>query len=254
MEQTAEIVFHLEGVVGGEKLSPRNFDISKLRDFLQHVEAIINNGSERGQVTYEMAEGSVKNIFRGTQETICKLVTVFSIMASSTNGRMVGLENRTALAVEKLQGYVKKNGYSLTIEDNNRKVIASLSPKTNYHVAEDMWVDAELYYYGTIIDAGGKSPNIHIVTSNGESIKVSTDENTIKSIQYPIYNDFGVHVLAKLNAYTGEVDYSREMKLLDIFEFSPKYDEKYLKDLQAVATPVWRGVDVDEYLSKVRGV
>ena len=51
---------------------------------------------------------------------------------------------------------------------------------------------------------------------------------------------------------TGEID-SSSLQLKELIPFEPKFDMDYLKEKIAVSTPVWSGVDVDEYLQDIRG-
>ena len=68
----------------------------------------------------------------------------------------------------------------------------------------------------------------------------------------PLYRKFGVIATAKQNIMTGVIDNST-LKLKELFEFEPKFDLDYLKEKIAASTPIWSGVDVDEYLHYIRG-
>ena len=58
--------------------------------------------------------------------------------------------------------------------------------------------------------------------------------------------------VAKQNIITGAID-SSSLKLKELIEFEPKFDMDYLKQKIEASTPIWSGVDVDEYLHEIRG-
>ena len=57
---------------------------------------------------------------------------------------------------------------------------------------------------------------------------------------------------AKQNIITGAID-SSSLKLIEMLEFEPKFDLAYLEKKIATSTPVWSGVNVDEFLQEIRG-
>ena len=118
---------------------------------------------------------------------------------------------------------------------------------------ENLWVDAEVYYYGVLVDAGGKTKsNIHLDTKDG-LIKIDADKDILQKIKgNPLYRKFGVRAKAKQNIITGAID-SSSLKLIEMLEFEPKFDLAYLEKKIATSTPVWSGVNVDEFLQEIRG-
>ena len=113
--------------------------------------------------------------------------------------------------------------------------------------------DSEVYYYGTLVDAGGKGKaNIHLDTKDGV-ITIDTDKEILTNIQgNPLYRKFGVRAKAKQNIVTGAID-TNTLKLIEILEFEPKFDMAYLEKKMDSSTPIWSGIDVDDYLSEIRG-
>jgi hypothetical protein len=117
---------------------------------------------------------------------------------------------------------------------------------------ENLWADAEVYYYGTLIDAGGKTKsNIHLDTKDG-LVKIDADKEILASIEVnPLYRKFGVRATAKQNILSGDIDRS-SLRLIEMIEFEPKFDFAYLERKIDSSTPVWSGIDVDEFLHEIR--
>jgi hypothetical protein len=164
------------------------------------------------------------------------------------------LEPKTALAFENFQKFAVQNNLSLGIHSSeNENSVINITPQTEFHRTESLWVDAEVYYYGTLIDAGGKNKsNIHLDTKDG-SVKIDADKEYLANFPgNPLYRKYGVVAIAKQNIITGAID-SSSLKLKELIEFEPKFDMDYLKEKIAASTPIWSGVDVEEYLQEIRG-
>ncbi len=50
---------------------------------------------------------------------------------------------------------------------------------------------------------------------------------------------------------TGDIDRS-SLKLIEMMEFEPKFDMAYLERKIEASTPVWSGIDADEFLHEIR--
>ena len=59
--------------------------------------------------------------------------------------------------------------------------------------------------------------------------------------------------MGKQNVETGEID-SPSLKLLKIIDYEPSFDEGYLNELINKVGDRFNGMDVDEYISKIRGM
>lgn len=58
--------------------------------------------------------------------------------------------------------------------------------------------------------------------------------------------------MGKQNIETGEIDRS-SLKLLKIIDYEPSFNESYLDELINKVGDRFNGMDVDEYISKIRG-
>ena len=115
-------------------------------------------------------------------------------------------------------------------------------------------MDAEIYLYGTLTDAGGKDKsNIHLDTKEYGQVTIDADKEYLRSVEENLlYKEYGVMTRGKQSLATGEIDLS-SLKLISLQGHRPVYDEAYLGDLIAKASKSWTGVDVDGFLSELRG-
>lgn len=253
-----EISLRIIGKNGDESLSPANFDIGQIRFLLDEVENLLypdkKKRKDRPTISYEMKEGSVLNVFRTSLQNVL-LVSAMLGVIEQENGSIDKLEVASAQAIEDLQSFALRHNYDIEISTSDKpQRVFRITPTTHYVRRENIMVDIECYYYGTLTDAGGKDKaNIHLDTKEAGSLTIRTEKEYLAGYQgNPLYKNFGVRVRTKKNILTGDIDKST-LVLVELMDYQPKFDEDYLKDLIHKATPKWRGVNADEWLAKVRG-
>ena len=173
----------------------------------------------------------------------------------SGNELLEGMEPKTAEAVEIVQQNARKTGYTYTFSTSAWTDGVSISPKTNYARKTPSLVDAEYYFYGRIVDAGGKSSaNIHLDVEKIGVLTISANEDYLKGQERNLlYHTCGVRAKGKQNPITGEMDKS-SLELISIMDYSPSFDENYLKGLIKRATPALSKIkDKQKWLDEVRG-
>ena len=138
--------------------------------------------------------------------------------------------------------------------DSRRRPCLYKYPDTHYNRSSEIWVDAEVYLYGTLTDAGGKDKsNIHLDTKEFGQVTIDSDRDYLKNFQENLlYKEFGVRARGKQSLTTGEIDMS-SLRLISLQGYRPVYDEDYLNGLIAKASKSWAGVDVDSFISDLRG-
>lgn len=254
MENQGEIIIHLEGKYGAEPLTPVNYDILLMRDVLAYASDLLNleKNKNRPAVTFHTESGSVKNVFTVTKQKAVEFASVISLIIANNNS-LDALEPKTAMAFENIHKLAVQNDFKIDIHSSqDEQTILRITPETSFKRSENIWVDAEIYYYGVLTNAGGKNKsNIHIETEAG-TLKIDADKDLLSSIQgNPLYKKFGVVTLAKQNVLTGEIDTS-SLKLKNLFEFEPKFDMNYLSEKIEASTPIWKNEDVDSFLDYIR--
>lgn len=255
MDKQGLIEIHIVGVKGNNQLTPNNFDIKEIRSLLENIEDMLypNNKKDRPEITYSIESGSVRNIFKTSMQAVVTFSAVMTLVNQS--GSIDGLELPTARAIEKIQEVARKTDYTFEFKtSNDKESILTVSSATNYHRTTDLWVDAELYFYGTLTNAGGKDKsNIHLDTNEIGSIIISADKDFLKNEEKNLlYKEYGVRVLGKQNVETGEID-KMALKLLGLIDYSPKFNEAYISSLISKVGDRFNDVDVDDWISEIRG-
>ena len=222
---------------------------------LENVENLLypTNKKERPLITYDIAEGSVRNIFTTSKQAVVQFTAVALFVASS--GSLEGLELPTAKAIESLQkqAFDKDFEFEFTTSEQSTAVL-NISPRTHYERATNLWVDAEFYFYGVLKDAGGKDKaNIHLDTKEFGYIPIRVTQQFLSSQEGNIlYKSYGVRVRGKQNLDTNEIDKS-DLELVGLVDYSQHYDENYLNNLIRKASPKFNNLDADAWLAELRG-
>ena len=255
MDKIGQIEIRVSGSEGNNPLSPDNYDIREIRAMLDNIEDILYPGNKKNRpdISYQIEEGSVRNIFKTSMQAGVTFTAVAGMINKS--GSIDGLELPTAKAIEGIQNIARNKNYSFEIKTSvSDNVVLNITPQTTYERSANLWVAAEFYFYGTLTNAGGKGKaNIHLDTKEVGSIIIETDKQFLKEEpENLLYKDYGVRVIGKQNLETGEIDKSA-LKLIQLIDYSPKYDEQYLNGLIAKASPKFKGIDPDKWLNEIRG-
>ncbi len=255
MEELGKIEIRVVGRIGNEPLSPENFDIREIRGLFDVVEALLypNQKYSRAPITYSMETGSVRNIFRTSLQKATAFLAVVSLVQQT--GSLMGLELQTARALQEVQKSATRNNFTYEFGDSNNAPSLIISKDTYFHIDEDSWAEAEFYFYGMLINAGGKGKtNIHLQTKDNGVITIATHKEFLQEREENIlYKYFAVRARGRQNIVTGEIDTS-SLELLELTPYDSRYNERYLADLIKKASPRWENVkDIDKWLSEIRG-
>ena len=163
MDKKGYIEIRVVGNEGNNPLTPDNYDIREIKLMLDNIEDILYPGNKkmRPDITYQIEEGSVRNIFKTSLQAVVTFTAIAGMIIDA--GAIDGLELPTAKAIENIQDIARKRNYSFeftTSESEN--VVLEVTPTTNYERSANLWVDAEFFFYGVLSNAGGKGKaNIH---------------------------------------------------------------------------------------------
>lgn len=249
------IEFRVIGKSGVNDLTPNNYDIKYLAILLQDIENLLypNNKKDRPLITYDVQEGSVRHIFSTTMQTIIAFSAIVSQV--QTTKSIDFLDIKTAKAFENIQKTSIEKNYSFEIKTSlNDDCELKITPQSKFFRTENIWAEAELYFYGTLINAGGKNKaNIHLDTAEYGTLTIDTGKNFLEEQEHNLlYKKFGVRAIGKQNIETGEID-TKSLELIELLGYNPKYDEDYLNKLISKAKHNWKDVNADEWLLNLRG-
>ena len=254
MEKIGEIEIRVVGKSGNQNLSPDNYDIKHIATILQNVEDLLYpNKKDRPIITYDIQEGSVRHIFKTTIQTVIGFSAVLSQV--QTNNSIDFLELKTARALENIQKLSHQKNYEFQIKTSlNKDYELTINPSTKFFRTENIWADAEFYFYGILKDAGGKNKaNIHIDTQDYGYLSIETGEEFLKKREENLlYKKYGIRATGKQNIETGEID-TKSLSLIELIDYQPKFDKDYLNSLIKKAKKSWENINPDEWLLNLRG-
>lgn len=256
MEEFGKIEIKVIGRIGNEPLSPDNFDIREIRGLFDVVETMLypNQKYSRSPITYSLESGSVRNIFRTSLQSARAFLAVVGMIQET--GSLMGLDLPIARAMQEVQKSAVRNNFRYEFGSANQSTPALvISRETNFHINENLWADAEFYFYGRVINAGGKEKtNIHLQTQDHGVLIIDTDKELLRDQEGNIlYRLFSVHAQGRQNILTGDIDTS-SLRLLEMSPCNSGYDAEYLDTLIKRASGKWEEVgDIDLWLSELRG-
>jgi hypothetical protein len=255
VEKIGNIEIRVIGKSGNQNLSPENYDIKHIATILQNVEDLLypNNKKDRPIITYNIKEGSVRHLFRTTIQTVIGFSAVLSQV--KTEASIDFLELKTAKALENIQNLSLQKNYEFQFKTSLKDDYElTINPSTKYFRTENVWVEAELYFYGILKDAGGKNKaNIHLETDEYGYLSIETKEDFLKEREENLlYKKFGVRASGKQNIETGEID-TKSLSLLELINYQPKFDNDYLSSLIKKAKNSLINIDSNEWLLTIRG-
>ena len=256
MERKGHIEIKVLGRKGNFDLTPENYDIKDIISILEQSEKLLfpNSKKERPIISYDIKPGSVRHILKTSLQVIIGFNAIL-FQIQNSNYSIDFLEPQTAKAFEVFHETAKKQDVlfeiGTSVEGSAR---ISIDRETNFIRSEEIWVDAEFYFYGLITDIGGKGKaNVHLDTKEYGLLKIDADKDMLREYDTnPLYKRYGVRAVGKQNLSSGEIDKST-LNLLEIIDYDPSFKEDYIKGLISKARKSWEGVgDPDEWLSQLR--
>ena len=253
-----ERIGHLEirviGKQGELDLSPDNYDIRDVLSILENADKLLFPAlkKERPLISYKIETGSVRHIL----QTSLQAIIGFNALIQEINNKesIDFVESPTAIAIETIQDNAIKRNYAFEISTSiENSHTLKINPSTHFKRTENCWLDAEFYYYGQIVNAGGKTnSNIHLATDTG-TIMVDTPKDFLEALDKNLlYKSYGLRVSGKQNRDTAEVDKS-SFRFLELIDYHPNYNESYINKLISQAKSNWKDIDPDEWISELRG-
>jgi|694.fasta_scaffold79906_5 hypothetical protein len=255
MERTAAFEVVITGNKGGQPMGPADYDIKALRELLTEVEVLLfpNDRRERPVISYEVQEGSVRNIFRTGIQAVAQTGAVLSLVVGS--GSVDVLEPRTAKAIEALQRWAQESDVAFTLRTSlPSSTELRIDRSTHYFRSAATAVETEVYLYGRIVDAGGKEkPNIHLQVDGEGMYVIDAPRQFLEGLERNIlYHRMGVRAMGRQNLQTGDIE-KGSLQLIELIDYDEHFEEAYLKRLQAKAYGWLKDIDPDQYLNDVRG-
>lgn len=257
MDNIGFIEIEVKGLQGDFDLSPGNYDIHELMGLLQNAENLLAPLAENARPTmaYEIAEGSVKH----TLKTNLRAVAAFDLLLlriKAANGALDFLDAPAASALEYFQQAAIRNSYTFQIKTSvSNESMILISEETQFLRPEGAWVDAEFFFFGTIVHAGGNGrATVHLATREYGLLRIESSQSLLADLEYNLlYRPYGMRAIGRQCVKSGEPD-KYSLRLMEVIDFGPSYKEDYIQSLIQKAKKNWSDApDADEWLKKNRG-
>jgi hypothetical protein len=255
VELTDYITVTVLGKTDKGDLNPKSIDISETREMLMDIENLFYPSKaqkeERPRISYEVQEGSVKNIFHlPLAEAIMFTALLTEVQVSN---RIDFLDSKQSAVLDKWQRQAYESGRQYEISSSTSSgPFLTINKKTEFIAPQGNWVDTSLYLYGKIYEEGGlQKVNLHILTDRYGKVPVKATEEQLTSGENKLFKIYGLWVKGKQDVKTGEL---KNLELIDYLIYQPDYDELALKKSIEKASGNWRKIrDKDAWLRQIRG-
>lgn len=237
-------------------LNPKDIDISETKELLSDVETLLfptkAEKEERPIVSYEVKEGSVKNIF---YIPVAKAIMFTALMTEiGTQGTIDLLDSKQASIIDKWQQKTYNTGreYVISSSISPDKSLVNITKNSQFISPKTDWVNTSLYLYGKIYEEGGLSKvNLHILTDRYGKLPVKASEEQLTTGDNKLFKIYGLWVRGKQNIANGDL---KDLELIDFLTYQPIYEDIVLQKSIKKASANWQNIkDKDLWLSEVRG-
>jgi hypothetical protein len=255
MDTSGHISITITGKTSDGNLNPKDIDISETKEILNDVEALLfptkAEKEDRPKVSYEVKEGSVKNLFFIPTAKVIMFTALMSEVGKRGNVDL--LDPKAAAIIDKWQrkSYSTGREYSITSSVSSEAFV-KINKESQFIAPQTDWVNASLYLYGKIFEEGGlNKANLHILTDRYGKLVVDATEEQLTTGSNKLYQVYGLWVKGKQNLQSGTL---KDLSLIDFITHQIEYDELALNKLIDRATVNWKKIkDKDLWLSDVRG-
>lgn len=238
----------ISGKLDNKDINLRNTTIKDVQNLLEVADLIFSSADsdkiKPKEIPVEIINGSVAVItsnpyvINAVQPEIRKLRESDNILQSKNSN----FRKSISKAIEK---YGNSSNLAFSISATGQDgVKEEIIIDKNHQIKIDditILVDSQDYIYGSIYDAGGVKPNIHIETTDGERIKIQAKMEDISSIDGNfLYKPCGILVEFKENILTGE---RSEYKFKEIIKYNPKMSNSEKKDFLKRQQEWWEKID-----------
>ena len=257
MNNRPKIEFVLRDKVDGVEITPATIGLSRFNEFNQQVEAFIAGSGhlKLDGVHPTVASGSYKLIVGLTLAVAAALEP--DLRALQRQDGLGEIDARRADVVAKWQARAKgKPDVRYTIRPSGIQAgTIELSTATDYRAGEyDPWVKVEKYFFGTVLDMGGKkSANVHVQLEGTDQIMVAaTSQDYLRQQKTNLlYHKVLVRIEAQQHHRTGQL---RNLRLISFEDYRPRFDEAALDRFADAGSSAWKDVaSPGKWVTKLRG-
>lgn len=104
--------------------------------------------------------------------------------------------------------------------------------------------------YGRVVNAGGKNPNVHIETFDGQIVICRGSQEQVKHLAGRLYANVGIVGAARCDVETLEIE---DVEITEILPYEDTLISDAVRELGLLAAPYFDDVDADQYVKALRG-
>lgn len=145
------------------------------------------------------------------------------------------LPNEAIGALKCISKFSKKHNCFANFRHNGIS-LSTISPTTEIKSPKAAYLKGDITIYGTLNDAGGENPNIHLKVNDDYNIIIETNKETAKSLALRLYDYVGLRGAAKWDAKTSQVI---EFKLYNILDYQPGSVKSAFEELRNITSGRW---------------
>ncbi len=256
MENNSYISVIIYGKTAEGNLNPRDIDIAETKELLSDVETLLypskSEKEERPKVSYEVKDGSVKNLFFIPAAKAIMFTALMSEVGKQGNVDLLDIKQASIIDKWQRKAYTTGRQYSIASSVSTDQEFIKITKESQYIAPQTEWVNTSLYLYGKIYEEGGLNRvNLHILTDRYGKRVVDATEEQLTTGTNKLFQIYGVWVKGKQNLQSGLL---KDLTLIDFLTYQTEYDDIALNKLIEKASKSWKKVkDKDGWLSDIRG-
>lgn len=245
----------LAGRFDQKAISLKNLPFSDLERFPRDVAQFVtgSNKSSLAATSVEIKEGSIRLVFLPPANVRENLFNdLQSLAASPPKGSLRPDPERSKILNRWQRRAMMEDHYSFTISMGSSTIVINSGTAWKLPENEEA-IAGEYMVLGEVEDAGGESPNIHIVDSKtNEPLIVTASREQIRAESHPVYNRKLLHVSAEKSRLTGRLS---KVKLIRFVNYSPEIDEDSIRKMLEKGSEIFRGVkDAGKWIRAKRDI
>ncbi|WP_018676413.1 hypothetical protein [Riemerella columbina] len=234
-------------------LSPEDVDINEIKELISNIENFLyptkKEKNSRPHISYSLEEGCALHRFFISISGVLLFNGLTSEISKRQNLSFLSIKQQNIIsdfqkkAIEK--GYIIKFRSSL----NPKKPSLIIDKDTSYIAESPSYYEGEFYLYGEIYQNGGKDPNIHVSTKDG-NVTVYATKKQISEGDNKLYKTYGVKVKGKKNLEDGSFS---DLKLIEFIEYQPIFNRSLLdKAIEKASEGLSKIKDLDKWIDDLK--
>lgn len=241
----------------GGGITPSNMHARELADMLTAAEDLVTAAvlQEYSELTKDdiivslttVTEGSLSLGFSPSLPDI--VIPAFERLGEAIHQQDFGsLSNNARDALRAITTFTRRNRCTAELWVRSRsEPLTTIDPNLVIPAAPRLFVQTTLY--GRVLNAGGKTPNVHLETLDGKVVVCGGTQQQVKTLAEHLYTWVGLNGRARCDVETLAI---YDFDIDDILPYADFSITSAMRELEALAAPHFAGVDAAGYVQALR--